>query len=87
VAQRTGDTQGMNDGEGPPIACMGQHFPFQPVIIVTERVASYLRLRNHCIEVHAIGRYHTCAFFFIRTSHLILSSGSQGTPDVRNKYP
>ena len=77
MAQRTGDTQDMDDAEGPAIAGMGQHFPFQSVIIVTERVANGLRAGNRRIEVQVFRRYHSCAFFFIPPMRLMLSSESK----------
>ncbi|MGN7998939.1 aromatic alcohol reductase [Sphingomonas sp. 22176] len=67
MAQRTGNSQGMDDTERPSVAGMGQHLPLQPVIIVAERIAGRLRVRNHGIEVQVVKRYHACAFFLLPT--------------------
>ena len=71
MPQRTGHAESMDDTERPPVAGMGQHFPFQPVIIVAQRIAGRLRAGNHRIEVQFIRRYHACTFFSIPTLRLI----------------
>lgn len=74
VSQCAGHAESMDNTEGPPVAGMGQYFPFQPVIIVIERVAGRPRVGNHHIEVQISERYHSCTFFSALTTRPTLAS-------------
>jgi nucleoside-diphosphate-sugar epimerase len=71
MLQRAPHTKSMDNTERRSVAGMREHFPFQPVIIVTERVAGRLRARDYRIEIQNIRQYHTCTFFCIPAVLLI----------------
>lgn len=44
---------------------MGEHFPPQAIIIVSQTFTNSLRILKNLVPIHFTdSRYHTCTFFF-----------------------